>query len=144
MFGTAAKPADPTAKTLTLTGVAPVDPAGPLTTSERLGKATSALTNGALAAVGSAPDVVSVKFTLPPDMLAVMVLWRKFTPPLSVLPRNLLLACPFESVGVVLPNNNDPCPDAIAHVTVTPACGWPWASFTTTIMGVCAAKFCAA
>ena len=108
-----------------------------------MGKFTVAWTNGALAAVGSTPEVVSVKFTLPVGMLAVMMDCAKFTLN-SVLPKKLLLAWPFTSVIVVAPDNSEPAPDVIVHVTVTPAWGCPWTFFTTTTMGTCAAKFWAA
>src|SRR5207302_1466598 len=45
-------------------------------------------------------------------------------------------ACPFASV-VDVAGSTDPPPDAAAHVTVTPATGFPFASLTSTMCGVC-------
>src|SRR5262249_23578514 len=117
-------------------------PAAPVRTSDRPGKSTLVCTNGAFV-TGSDPEVVSVKLTLAVEIFALMMLCAKFTLN-SVLPKKLLLAWPFESVGVVLPDKSEPPPEATVHVTVTPGCGWPWAFLTSTTIGACAAKFWAA
>src|SRR5207237_312502 len=56
--------------------------------------------------------------------------------PISIPSVRHVCACPFTSV-VDVAGSTDPPPDPAAHVTVTPATGFPFASLTSTTCGVC-------
>src|SRR5712691_5791079 len=127
------------ANTLTVIGVVPVDPAGPVCVISLAPESSCTVTSGAFAAVGSTPEVVSVKFTLDPAaILAVITVCAKLRPDCERLgPKNELLDRPFASV-VVWRVWSPPCAaagPAKDQVTVTPAWGWPCAFFTSTTMG---------
>ncbi len=71
----------------------------------------------------SNPEVVSVKLTLDPAALAMIIVCVKLRLK-SVAPRNELEVIPFESVVVVKPLRSEPCPFKV-HVTGVPGTGWP-------------------
>src|SRR5437870_2602609 len=56
--------------------------------------------------------------------------------PMNIPSVRNVCACPFASV-VEMAGSTDPPPDAAAHVTDTPATGFPFASLTSTTCGVC-------
>src|SRR5438105_2355005 len=92
-LGSPTPPEIPLEKTCTCTGVEPTLPAGPARTP---GFVTVACTSAAVLVV-SRPAVVSVKLTLDPPALAVIIVCAKLRLK-SVAPRNEFDDCPAESV----------------------------------------------
>src|SRR5207237_558399 len=70
--------------------------------------------------------------SLPATVAVAVVVWV----PISIPSVRNVCACPFTSV-VDVAGSTDPPPDPAAHVTLTPATGFPFASLTSTMCGVC-------
>src|SRR5205085_280187 len=70
--------------------------------------------------------------SLPATVAVAVVVWV----PINIPSVRNVCACPFTSV-VDVAGSTDPPPDPAAHVTVTPATGFPFASLTSTTCGVC-------
>src|SRR5437870_4640415 len=70
--------------------------------------------------------------SLPAIVAVAVVVWV----PISMPSVRNVCAWPFASV-IDVTGSTDPPPDAAAHVTVTPATGFPFASLTSTTCGVC-------